>query len=364
MIGSWALASQDLKVRYAGYDRIIGVVSWLLVALVSLYAGLFPLVREPLMLLAGCALALSCYRLASGRLLPAGELKAALDLVLLFGLVVTVCWCTGRTASPFVSFLYLVLMATSLTLGLRSTCLMAACAIAAYSLLASGPFGGLFPELAGRVINLLPFLLTAYLGTLLAREAEGARAEVERLSLTDDLTDLHNMRGFETLALQQEKLSKRYQKPFAVCMLDSDNLKQINDRHGHLAGTELIKWTAHLIRENIRECDIAARFGGDEFIVLYEGHDKERILPAVERILQAVAAHPFCYQGDPIDCTISAGVASFPEDGPDVRSVVMRADEAMYRSKRHGKNRVSLYRREPEGRTARGRGRTILPGHP
>jgi diguanylate cyclase len=344
MIESKEWASADEIARYAGYDRIVGVITMLLIALVSLDIYLLPIDRESALLLSLCCLTLFGYRSVAGRLRPNAQLKGSADLVLLLSFVVVVCWFTGKTASPFISVIYLILMATSLTLGRRITYLMAALAVASYTLLATAQSPGFGAHPGGVIIELFPFLLIAHLGALLSGEAETARAEVERLSLTDDLTELHNMRSFEALALQQEKLSKRYQKPFAICMLDADNLKQVNDRHGHLAGTELIKWTARMIRENVRECDIAARFGGDEFIIMYNDHDKEQIAPAVERIVRAMAASPFSFEGNSIGSTLSAGIASFPLDGEDLRSVIMRADEAMYQSKRHGKNRATVFR--------------------
>jgi diguanylate cyclase len=340
MIESKEWVSEDARARYAGYDRIIGMATWFFVLFVALQIKLLPLERGPALVLAGCSLSVLCYRSLAQQFLPQGQVKGALDLALLLVFVVIVCWFTGKTGSPFVSAIYLILMASSLAVGRKTTYLLAVCAMAAYTLLASGQAAAPF---AGRLIELLPFVLIAHLGALLSGEAETARAEVERLSLTDDLTELNNMRSFETLALQQEKLSKRYRKPFAICMLDADNLKQVNDRHGHLAGTELIKWTAHIIRQNTRECDVAARFGGDEFIILYDDHDKNQIFPAVERIVRAMAVSPFSFEGEMIESTLSAGIASFPDDGEDLRSVVKRADEAMYLSKKLGKNRVSLF---------------------
>lgn len=326
----------------AGHSRVLGVIASLLVALVLLDVWLAP-VRGPealyvLVASLGLVVALSASRL----LLSNGQRRSSLDLVLLLVYLLPVCWYTGKSDSPFVSVIYLILMATSLTLGRRITYLMAALAIASYTLLSAGDSPAFWSHIPGYLIRVFPFILVAHVGAMLCGEAESARAEVVRLSLTDDLTELNNMRSFETLALQQEKVSRRYRTPFAICMLDADNLKQINDRHGHLAGTELIKWTARVIKSNIRESDIAARFGGDEFIIMYPDHGKEQIRPAVERIVRAMSSCPFSYEGELIECTLSAGLASFPLDGDDLRQVVKQADMAMYHSKRLGKNRVSL----------------------
>ena len=357
--------SAEETARIAGHDRIVGLITWLLLALVVLYINLLPIDAGSARLLGFFCLALFCYKIVTIGLRVQSQVKMSLDLALLLCFVVADCWFTGKTSSPFVSGIYLILMATSLTLGRRITYLMAALAVVSYTLLSSAQSPALGAHIAGRVVELLPFILIAHLGALLSDEAEVARAEVERLSLTDELTDLHNMRSFEALALQQEKLDKRYRTPFAICMLDADNLKKVNDRHGHLAGTELIKWTARIIRESIRSSDIAARFGGDEFIIMYNGHDKEQILPAVERIVRTMAGTPFTFEGELIDFTISAGIASYPRDGADLRGIIMRADQAMYLSKELGKNRVSVCRDEVAGETEgpTGKVRTILPRH-
>ncbi|QWV92854.1 GGDEF domain-containing protein [Geomonas oryzisoli] len=350
MIEAKGWVTAQVGERYAGHNRVLGVIASLLVGLVLLDVYLLPPQSPWGLYVVLATLALAGLLLLTRRLLPDGQLKASLELVLLLVYLVFVCWCTGRTDSPFVSAIYLVLMATSLTLGRRITYLMAGLAVASYSLLAAGESPALWSHIPGYLIRVFPFILIAHVGAILAGETEAARAEVERLSLTDDLTDFNNMRSFESLALQQEKVARRYRTPFAICMLDADNLKQINDRYGHLAGTELIKWTARVIRSNIRESDIAARFGGDEFIIMYTDHDKEQIRPAVERIVRAMSACPFSYDGNLIECTLSAGIASFPWDGDDLKSVVKQADLAMYRSKRLGKNRVSLAESERDQR--------------
>ncbi|UPU36671.1 GGDEF domain-containing protein [Geomonas paludis] len=348
MIEAKGWVTAQVGERFAGHNRVLGVITSLLVGLVLLDIYLVPLPHLCAVWVGVASFALAASLFITRLLLANGQFKASLELVLLLAYLFAACWFTGRTDSPFISAIYLVLMATSLTLGRRITYLMAGLAVASYSLLAAGESPPLWSQLPGYLIRVFPFILIAHVGAILAGETEAAHAEVERLSLTDDLTDLNNMRSFEALALQQEKLSRRHQSPYAICMLDADNLKQINDRYGHLAGTELIKWTARVIRSNIRESDIAARFGGDEFIILYAGHDKEQILPAVERIVRAINSCPFSYEGDLIDCTLSAGIASFPWDGDDLKSVVKQADLAMYRSKRLGKNRVSLAETERE----------------
>jgi diguanylate cyclase (GGDEF)-like protein len=166
---------------------------------------------------------------------------------------------------------------------------------------------------------------------------------VERLSLTDDVTGINNMRNFFMLADIQEKLAKRYERRFAICMIDADGLKKINDQYGHFAGTELIRQVAAMVTTNIRTSDICARYGGDEFVVMFNETTKDDVAAAVERIVKGMEVTPFPFEGSMLSTTLSAGLAGYPEDGPDVKTVMANADEAMYVSKRTGKNRLTIY---------------------
>jgi diguanylate cyclase (GGDEF)-like protein len=152
------------------------------------------------------------------------------------------------------------------------------------------------------------------------------------------------MRNFFMLADVQEKLAIRYARKFVVCMLDADGLKKINDHFGHQAGTELIRQVASIITANIRTSDICARYGGDEFVIMFNETTKREVTTAVERIISDMAAATFPFEGNVLLSTLSAGLAGYPEDGPDVKTVIAKADQALYLSKRTGKNRLTVYR--------------------
>lgn len=338
-------AGQSTQQRYKGYDRIMGNISWLLIALVALNIKIMPQDGTDIAFLAGFSLLLFVYNLnARYGLLSRkyGTIKIFIDLMVFLSFIVAVCWYTGKITSPFMSLIYLILMATALTQGRRVTYFMAALAVSSYILLASAEFRELNYYLT-HIIEIFPFMLIAHLGAMLAGESETARREVERLSLTDDVTGINNMRNFFLLADIQEKLARRYIRPFAICMIDADNLKKINDRYGHFAGTKLIQQVAGMITANIRGSDICARYGGDEFVILFNETGKHDVIGAVERIVAGMAATPFDFEGQSITTTLSAGLAGYPDDGSDVRGIMANADEAMYVSKRTGKNRLTLY---------------------
>jgi diguanylate cyclase (GGDEF)-like protein len=336
---------QNTQQRYIGYDRIMGNISWLLIALVALDMKLTPSDGSNMAFIAGFSIILFFYNLNAryGVLSRKyGTLKIFVDLMVFLAFIVAVCWYTGKITSPFMSLIYLILMATSLTQGRRVTYFMAGLAIASYILLASADFRGINYYLT-HIIELFPFMLIAHLGAMLAGESEAARCEVERLSLTDDVTGINNMRNFFLLADIQEKLAKRYIRPFSICMIDADNLKKINDQYGHFAGTKLIQQVAEMITDNIRTSDICARYGGDEFVIMFTETAKQDVICAVERIVSGMASTPFEYDGHSITTTLSAGLAGYPDDGADVRTIMANADEAMYISKRSGKNRMTVF---------------------
>ncbi len=345
---------QNHQQRYKGYDRIMGNISWLLIALVALDIKLLPPENSSLFFLAGFSVLLFFYNLnarygvLSRKYSP---FKIFVDLMVFLAFIVAVCWYTGRITSPFMSLIYLVLMATALTQGRRVTYFMAGLAVTSYVLLASVDIREINYNLT-HILEIFPFMLIAHLGAMLAGESESARQEVERLSLTDEVTGINNMRNFMLLSDIQEKLARRYVRPFSICMIDADNLKKVNDLHGHLAGTLLIQKVAQMIIENVRSSDICARYGGDEFVIMFNETAKQDVVSAVERIVNGMASTPFDFEGTSITTTLSAGLAGYPEDGEDVRTVMASADEAMYVSKRSGKNRMTIFSGDMQGGSA------------
>jgi diguanylate cyclase (GGDEF)-like protein len=342
---------QSSQQRYKGYDRIMGNISWLLIALVALDIKLLPSDGPSVAFLALFCILLFFYNLnARYGLLSKrySAFKTFVDLMVFLAFIVAVCWYTGKLTSPFMSLIYLILMASALTQGRRVTYFMAGLAITSYVLLASVDIREINHYLT-HLLEVFPFMLIAHLGGMLAGESETARQEVERLSLTDEVTGINNMRNFFLLSDIQEKLAKRYVRPYTICMIDADNLKKINDKHGHLAGTLLIQKVAQMITSNIRSSDICARYGGDEFVIMFNETSKRDVAVAVERIVSGMAAKPFDFEGTAISTTLSAGLASYPEDGDGVRTIMANADGAMYASKRAGKNRLTIFSKDMHG---------------
>ena len=169
---------------------------------------------------------------------------------------------------------------------------------------------------------------------------EAYNENVERLLNIDDLSGLLVRRKFDSelqLAVEQARLDR---SPLALLVMDMDGIKRINDTHGHLFGAYVIGEAGHRIGTIIKSRGIGCRFGGDEYLAALPGLDTGRALSVADEILQDINGHDFVREGIELRPGISIGVASFPEDASDAVSLIQRADDALYRAKQAGKNRV------------------------
>lgn len=166
----------------------------------------------------------------------------------------------------------------------------------------------------------------------LLRRAVNRLARFKALAYLDPLTELGNKR-YADARLAEELSRARRLRPhrFAVLMVDIDRFKAINDRHGHGAGDEAIRWLGGLLRDTVRAHDVCCRIGGDEFLVILPGVGR-RECAALERRLAARLALANQQRRIPVD--ISVGAGSFPDDGETPEAVLEAADAAMYRDKR------------------------------
>ncbi|MBT1073821.1 diguanylate cyclase [Geobacter grbiciae] len=161
-------------------------------------------------------------------------------------------------------------------------------------------------------------------------------------AFTDPLTGLFNLRQF-WLSLDHELArARRYGRHCSLAMIDIDFFKQYNDRHGHLRGDEVLKEISKLFVASIRNSDIAARYGGEEFVVIMPETGRDLALIAGEKLRRAVAEHPFSLQETQPGglLTVSVGIATFPDDATTARELVDAADQALYRAKGLGRDRV------------------------
>jgi len=173
--------------------------------------------------------------------------------------------------------------------------------------------------------------------------------KLEYISSTDNLTGIYNRLHFESELNRQIAVAEEYGGAFSVILFDLDDFKKVNDRYGHATGDAVLVGMAEVITQNIREGDVFARWGGEEFVVLFPGADRERASELAERLRRAVEESRLADTGR---VTISVGVAEYQPDDTE-SSIIGRADDRMYQAKQAGKNRV-VYRQSTAGGGAGG----------
>ena len=166
--------------------------------------------------------------------------------------------------------------------------------------------------------------------------------KLQKLADTDYLTGLMNRRSFLAAADDTVRFCRRYNRGMATLMIDIDHFKKINDTHGHAAGDQAIKRIAEIIDCTIRTTDKAARFGGEEFVVLLREIDQATAVMLAERIRKAIEVSTIQSDSGAIPATVSIGVALLDERDRDVQDMIARADQGLYAAKKTGRNRVVL----------------------
>jgi diguanylate cyclase (GGDEF)-like protein len=157
----------------------------------------------------------------------------------------------------------------------------------------------------------------------------------------DSLTGLYVRDHFFARLADEDERARRYGGGFALLMADLDGFKDINDRHGHLAGDRFLREIAETLRQQLRAADVACRFGGDEFCLLLPQTGADGARTIAERIRSAIARRVVSFEGLALRSTVSIGFAVYPEhDGGDLQRLLRKADEALYRAKRAGRDRV------------------------
>ena len=173
----------------------------------------------------------------------------------------------------------------------------------------------------------------------LAITIAGLFETIRNQAVTDPMTGLYNRRYFSSYVVQEVERSTRLNQPFSLITLDLDHLKQINDTFGHSIGDEAICTIAHVLKKNARNIDISVRFGGEEFGILLPGIDSKGAMVAAERLRVAIEKEPVKEIGH---VTASIGVATFLEHTDNIDELMEIVDQAMYRAKKNGRNRVVL----------------------
>ena len=177
----------------------------------------------------------------------------------------------------------------------------------------------------------------------LKREIRTAQRKISEMATLDELTGLYNRRFFMEALERESARSERHQKPLSLCIMDLDFFKRVNDELGHGAGDQVLADIGRIIRKWSRQTDIPCRYGGEEFVVILPETDLEGARIACERLRQMVAEYRFQWRTGPMQITISIGVTQNKTGTKDfIRKLIDRADEALYRAKEEGRNRVNV----------------------
>jgi len=191
----------------------------------------------------------------------------------------------------------------------------------------------------------VPLVMTpplSYVFISIYLQLEKVRAEVHAMAMTDELTRAFNRRHFLKLVENELERAKRYQHALSIIIFDIDNFKKVNDTYGHLCGDAVLQDLSLICRAILRQCDAFARFGGEEFILLLPETEKPNALVVANKLCQLIANHMIEYKGIQLQVTISAGVTTSSPNGDTLDDLLNRADQALYKAKKMGKNRLAV----------------------
>lgn len=165
------------------------------------------------------------------------------------------------------------------------------------------------------------------------------------LSVRDDLIGINNRRYFQQMLQMEWKRAVRFRRNLSVIMIDVDHFKNYNDTFGHPQGDEALKQIGGVLKRNLREVDTVARFGGEEFVLLLPDTEKRGAIAVAEKVRLLIEAHRFLNADhqETRKITISAGIATYPDDVNEVDDLIDRADIALYRAKENGRNRIECF---------------------
>ena len=347
VIGGIADETADDGVPTETYDRVVRIVSWIFLlatTVVVAATGLWPATEPAILVLLAFS---GLFIVVVHDLLPPDTLGPA-KFVVEGSVAITVATLlvalTGGVASPFFFAFPLIVGGAALVVSPPITVGLAAAAAIGYVLavVAGSAAGSLGPSAAAVVgINLTALILLSYVAMVIARAQRRTRDAAIRLSTVDSLTGLFN-RSFFFAAMDREiARSARSGRGFCLLMMDLDELKSINDRLGHFYGDRVLRGVGEVITGGVRQIDTAARYGGDEFVVLLPETDPTGGFVLAEKIRLGVNAMPVDLPGADHRPSLSIGVVSYPGDGRTADELLISADGAMYSSKRAGKDRVT-----------------------
>jgi diguanylate cyclase (GGDEF)-like protein len=327
------------QAQLRGFARTVAEVEWLLLILVVLYLFVAnpALARSAGVL--GVLLGFAAFVLVFRYARPFARhihFKLTVEILAMLAFLTAVLVASGGVHSPLVNLYLLPTVTAALALGKRAAALVVALVCLCYPLVGMLTDGldSLNSEFGIAAVGVLaPFLLVAFSTTLLVENINMAKSRIRALSDRDELTSIYNMRAFTRLAEQEHELASRTTRAYSVLMVDIEHLKTINDTYGHEAGSRAVKLVAEALLRLTRSTDIVARYGGDEFIVLLGGADKEIAEEVAQRIRNVVFSTTLEVDVKMVRIKVNVGAASFPDNGNNLQAVMAAADRNMYKDK-------------------------------
>jgi len=327
------------QAQLRGFARSVAEVEWLLLTLVVLYLfiGNPALARsvEVLGVLFGFAGFVVLFRYARP-FKRHTHLKLTVEIFAMLAFLTAVLVVSGGVHSPLVNLFLLPVVTAALALGKRAAWLVVVLVCLCYPLVGALTDGtdSLTREFAIAAVGVLaPFVLVAFSTTLLVDNINVAKGRIRALSDRDELTSLYNMRAFARLAEQEHDTAIRAERAYSVLMIDIEHLKTLNDTYGHEAGSRAVKLVAEALVRLTRSTDLVARYGGDEFIALLAGADKNVAEEVAQRIRNVVFATTLEVDVKMVRIKVNVGAASFPDHGNNLAAVMAQADRLMYKDK-------------------------------
>lgn len=342
MVNRLKVVTDPLKDQLHGFTRSVTEIQWLTLVLVLLFlfiSGIDSASRYPViaaLVTYGAFILVFSY---SGFFKEDAEWKLAVETWGMILFITFVLWHTGDSAGILENLYLLAIISAALTLGKLMTmlevALVAACFIflgydANQDVFSLAYTGGLLTELA-------PMILVAYLTTMLASDIHFAHEKIRRLAAKDELTGLMNLRGFNNILQREHEQAVRYARQYSVAMIDVNDMKAINDSYGHEVGNNALKLVAATLRASVRNTDAAARFGGDEFVLLLVESPLGTAAEVIARFRQQIDKARLQVNGDNLKLNVSIGIASYPANGSEPEDLLRTADLLMYEEKQQAK---------------------------
>jgi len=327
------------QAQLRGFARSFSEIEWLLLILVTLYI----FVTRPdaardvaiVALLIAFAGFIVLFRYSTV-LAQRTAVKIGVEIIGMIAFLTGVLAMLGSDRAALTNLYLLPIITAALALGSRATGLVLILVTACYLMLAmmEQGYSALDAALAPEVASVLgPFVLVAFLTTLLAKNIQTAKSRIRALADHDELTELYNMRAFNKLAVRHAEFARRAGSAFSILLVDINQLKSINDGFGVEAGDKVIRLVGDALLRLTRSSDIVARYGGDEFAVLLGDANRTIAEEVAQRIRNVIFATTLEVDSRIVRVKVAVGAGTAPGDGDSLQPVMAAADEGLYKDK-------------------------------